>query len=96
MAPTEHQAKDGLLRLMTLEDSGTSQWTVALNGAELAATAFVRKPLDHPYEGGLGQASQYACFACPRSLVVDGSNRIAVTLSEGGQVTLNYLDVTLP
>ena len=33
---------------------------------------------------------------CARSLVQDGPNRIAVTLSEDGPVTLNYLDLTLP
>ena len=96
MAPTEHQKRDGLFRLMTLEDSGQCRWTVALNGTELRPTAFVRKPLPHPYEAALGQASQYACFDCPRGLVRDGPNRVALTLTAGGPATATYLEVILP
>jgi len=96
MAPTEHQTKDGLLRLMTQEDSSGCTWAVAANGVALKPTAFVRKPLDHPYEGGLGQPNQYACFICPRAVVRDGRNELSITLTAGGPATVNYLDVTLP
>ena len=58
--------------------------------------ADVRKPLEHPYEAGLGEPGQYACFACPRAAVADGPNRIAVALDEGPAATLECLEVTLP
>ena len=96
MAPTEHHAKDGLLRLMTLEESTKCTLTVKMNGAALEPAVFVRKPLDHPYEAALGQPNQYACFACPRSLAKDGRNELAITLADGSPVTLSYLDLTLP
>ena len=96
MAPTEHQKTDGLLRLMTKEDSSKCRWTVKLNGAGLERTEFVSKPIDHPYEAGLGEPKQYACFACPRALVEDGLNRIAITLDHGGPVTVKYIDLVLP
>ena len=96
MAPTEHQKEDGLLRLMTEEPSGGCRWTATLNGTALAPAPFARKPLAHPYEAALGEPDQYACFACPRSLVSDGPNQLAITLSEGGPAALTYLGVTLP
>ena len=96
MAPTEHQTKDGLLRLMTEQDSSKCRWTVQVNGTELEPTAFVRKPIDHPYDGGLGGPTQYACFKCPRALVKDGPNKIVVALVEGGPVAIQSLDLALP
>jgi len=35
MAPTEHQQRDGLLRLMTEERSDAAGWRVSLNGVSL-------------------------------------------------------------
>ena len=56
----------------------------------------MRKPLDHPYEAGLGEASQYACFECARSAVHEGANGIAITLHEGASATVEYVDLVLP
>ena len=53
-----------------------------LNGTELKPTEYVHKPLDHPYESGLGEPSEYACFKCPRRLVHDGINKIALILED--------------
>jgi hypothetical protein len=96
MAPTEHQRRDGLFRLRTARDASDRRWGVTLNETELEPTHFVRKPLDHPYEAGLGKPSQYACFACPRAAVRDGPNRIAITCKDGGPATVEYLDLVLP
>jgi len=96
MAPTEHQRADGLFRLMTAGDSMGCRWTVKVNGTELEKTQFVRKPLDHPYEAGLGRPNQYACFKCPRALAKAGPNRIQITLVEGASVTVRYVDLVLP
>jgi len=96
MAPTEHQQHDGLLRLRTTGDSSGCGWTVKVNETPLEPTEFVRKPLDHPYEAGLGEPNQYACFACPRAAVRDGVNRIAVTCAEGAPATIEYVDLVLP
>lgn len=96
MAPTEHQRRDGLLRVMTGEDASACRWTAAVNGTRLDATDFVAKPLDHPYDDGFRDPKHYACFTCPRALIQDGPNKIAVSLIEGGPATLVYLDVVLP
>jgi len=96
MAPTEHQAKDGLVRLMKEKPSGGCGWEVTLNGRALAPVAFVRKPLPHPYKAALGQPEQYACFACPRGLVRDGANELAVRLATGAKARLTYIELTLP
>jgi len=96
MAPTEHQRKDGLLRLMTAQDASGCTWTVRMNGTELKPTGFVRKPIDHPYEACLGEPNQYACFTCPRATVKDGPNQLAVTLDDGAAVTVHYIDLVLP
>ncbi len=95
MAPTSAQTKDGLLRLMTLKSQKGRAWRVAFNGRPLDDTDFVARPVDHPYEAALGQPDQYACYACPRSLVKDGINELKVTLTDGEPVTLNYIDVVL-
>ncbi len=96
MAPTRHQRRDGLLRLMTETDCRRCRWSVRINGAALEPAAFVRKPLPHPYEAGLGEPNQYACFRCPRSCVRDGDNAIEVRLNSGPTVVLQYLDLVLP
>jgi hypothetical protein len=96
MAPTEHQQSDGLFRLRTAADSSGSRWAVTINGTELAPTDYVRKPLDHPYEAGLGEPGQYACFACPRSAVRDGANRIGIRLDEGPSAAVECIDLVLP
>ena len=96
MAPTEHQRKDGLLRLMTQNDSRRCRWTAQLNGQSLAPTPFVARPLDHPHRAALGQPSQYACFRCPRALIRDGLNKLALALGEGGPATIQYIDLVLP
>lgn len=96
MAPTKHQTKDGLLRLMTFKSSAECSWQVALNGRQLEPTEFVAKPIDHPYDGGLGEPDQYACFTCPRAIVKDGINELRITMTDGPESVLNYVDIVLP
>ncbi len=96
LAPTADQTKDGVLRMMTKQDSSKCRWQVRLNGTELRRTDFVDKPIDHGYDAGRGQANQYACFVCPRSAVRKGTNRVAITLEQGGPATVRYLDLVLP
>ena len=68
----------------------------ALRKAGVQSRHIVAKPIDHPYEACLGKPDQYACFACPRSIVKNGNNKIAITLTEGPTVTVNYIDLVLP
>ncbi|MCX7017284.1 MAG: hypothetical protein NTW86_32770, partial [Candidatus Sumerlaeota bacterium] len=96
MAPTRYQTCDGLLRLRAEGEIGDRNWRVSANGVELAPTAYVRKPLDHPYEGYLGEPGEHACFTCPRSAVRSGDNEIRVAFTQGETVKLIYLDLTLP
>jgi len=96
MAPTERQTTDGFFRLMTAEETSKSQWMVKVNGATLAPTDYVHKPLDHPYESGMGEPREYACFKCPRGLVRDGVNKIALVLEDGRPATVKYWDLVLP
>jgi hypothetical protein len=96
MAPTEHQTRDGIFRLMVKPDAAAHHWTVSVNGTPLTAIDFVRKPIADPYEAGLGEPKQYACFACPRSILRDGLNQIGVVLVAGQSATIQYLDLTLP
>ena len=96
MAPTEHQRSEGVLRLMTQQRTDPSGWQVSVNGVPLKPRAFVRKPIEHPYEGYLGDPEQYVCFRCPRSAVRPGSNEIRVELAENEPRLLIYIDVVLP
>ncbi len=96
MAPTEHQSRDGLFRIMAIEDISDRQWMVKVNGTTLERTDYVPKPLPHPYESGLGQPGEYACFHCPRVLVRDGINKIALILEDGPPVTVRHWDLVLP
>ena len=96
MAPTEHQSTDGFFRLLTAEDTSKCRWMAKVNGTTLAPTDYIHKPLDHPYESGMGQPNEYACFRCPRSLVKNGINKIALILEDGGPVTVRYWDLVLP
>lgn len=96
MAPTVHQQRDGILRLMTDKPTAPGAWLVKLNGISLEPTAFVRKPIEHPYEGYLGEAEQYACFSCPRSAVKSGTNEVLLKSIEEDPQLLIYIDVVLP
>jgi hypothetical protein len=87
---------DGLLRLRTDEDSSDCRWRIQLNGHELSGTGAVLKPLDHPYVAALGEMTQYACFVVKRSVVKQGINNLAITLDDGGPVTIQYVDLVLP
>ena len=96
MAPTEHQSKAGIFRLMTAEDTTRCQWMVKVNGTTLAPTDYVHKPITHAYESGMGEPNDYACFVCPRALVRDGINKIVLILEDGRPVTVQYWDLVLP
>jgi hypothetical protein len=96
MAPTPSQTHDGLLRLMAEAKMPDRAWEVTVNGLPLAPSPFVRKPIDHPYEGYLGEPGEYACFACPRTAVREGTNAVQVTLKQGDPTKLIYLDLVLP
>ncbi|MHC4403422.1 MAG: LamG-like jellyroll fold domain-containing protein [Planctomycetota bacterium] len=96
MAPTEQQSRDGIFRLMTAEDTSNRQWMVKINGATLESIDYVHKPLAHPYESGMGKPREYACFKCPRALVRDGVNKIALILEDGRPATIRYWDLVLP
>jgi len=96
MAPTEHQSTDGVFRLMAAEDLSNRRWMAKVNGTTLEPTAYVHKPLDHPYEAGMGEPAAYACFKCPRRLVRDGINKIALILEDGSPATVRYWDLVLP
>jgi len=96
LAANEHQRQDGIFRLMTTDDSTGHRWTAKLNGQELERTKFVDDPLDHPYQAGRGEPSQYACFRFSRAAVEDGPNQIAITLDQGPPATIAYLDLVLP
>jgi hypothetical protein len=96
MAPTVALKNGGVLRVMTEKDSSTCRWRATVNTVPLSPIAFVAKPIPHPYDGGLGQAGQYACFTCPREIVKDGVNTIAITMTQGEPATVNYIDLVLP
>ena len=81
---------------MAQEPMPDGNWQVMMNGVPLEPRPFVAKPIDHPYEGFLGTAEQYACFICPRSAVRAGTNSISVTRTEGRAAKLIYLDCVLP
>ena len=96
MAPTEHQQEDGVFRVMAEDDISECKWAASINGAALQPTAVVLKPIDHPYDAGIGSPKQYACFRCPRAIVKDGVNRIEITLTTGDKATVQYIDLVLP
>jgi hypothetical protein len=96
MAPTEHQTTDGIFRLMTAEDTSKCQWMVKVNGRTLEPIDYLHKPLAHPYESGMGEPGEYACFQCPRTLVREGINKIALILEDGRPMTVKYWDLVLP
>ena len=96
MSPNEHQRKDGVLRLMSVEDGRARRWMVKVNGMTIEPRDYVAKPIDHPYDATIAAPEQYACFACPRHTVREGVNRIAVILERGAPATIQSIDVALP
>jgi len=87
--------REGVFRLMTTEETCVSDWAVAINGKRLAAASFVRKPIPHPYEGGMGIAEQYRCFACPPDAVRSGFNKVTLKLVRGDEAVVSYIDLVL-
>ncbi len=95
MAPNPGKS-DGLFRLRTTADSRACKWTVTINRRQLAPAAYVRKPLNYPYEAALGAPSQYACFTVPRAILRNGYNGFRIEMEAGRPVTVDYVDVVLP
>jgi hypothetical protein len=87
------QNKKGLFRLRALQGASGRTWSVKLNGTQLEAADYVAKPIDHPYDAFLGQASEYACFSCPPGIARDGLNQVAVSMEQGDPLTVEYLDL---
>lgn len=96
MAPTGHQTQDGIFRILTAEAAGNRRWMAKVNGTTLEPMEPVQKPLPHPYESGMGEDPEYLCFRCPRRLVRDGINKIALILESGAPATVRYWDLVLP
>lgn len=96
LAPTDHQQRDGVLRLVAREPLTNQEWIVVLNDKTLERAELVVKPLASPYRAGVFQGDQIACFRCPRSAVKAGHNTLIVTLKNGTKSVLNYLDLVLP
>ncbi len=94
LAPTG-RLKNGLLRLMMREDASACAWSVGMNGTPLDPVPFVRDPLPGDYPYARGEDNQYACFACPVSVLRDGKNRLRIAQTTGLERTLRYLDLTL-
>lgn len=55
-----------------------------------------RYPGVHQYILDGGDPAAYACFKCPRRLVRDGVNKIALILEDGSPATVRYWDLVLP
>jgi hypothetical protein len=87
---------DALFRVRFPIEAGARRWTVEANGVKLEPVAFVAKPIDHPFDACLGEAAEFACFACPRRALKAGVNEFAVTLGEGGPAVVEYLDLAYP
>ena len=96
MAPTDRHRYDGVLRLRSNEAIDDREIEVRFNDAILKRTAYVEKPLPHPYDAWLGRAEEHQCFAFPASTVIHGTNRLEVTVKKGKRIRLVYLDATLP
>lgn len=96
MAPVDGVHRDGILRLRSDEAIADRGIEVKVNGAPLAPTPFVAKPLPHPYEAWLGSEEDTRSFACPVGLVRKGANEIEVTVKSGIRVKVIYLEVILP
>lgn len=94
LAPTPLHRYGGLLRVRAEKPFG-GPVAASLNGTVLEATAFVNKPLDHPYEGYLGQPEEFACFTCPQAVIKDGTNTIYVTLQSGEKTKIIAIDLVL-
>lgn len=87
---------DGTLRLMASRPDEGRAWRVLFNDSPLALVPFIEKPLDHPYDAGIGEPGQYACFALPRALVRAGDNRIDIQLQSGAATEIQHIDFVLP
>jgi hypothetical protein len=97
MSPTSEHQTDGLFRLRSDEDISDHEIEVRINGTKLQPTAFVEKPLPHPYDKTwLGKPEEFQCFYFPVGITREGSNRIEILVKKGIRVRLRYLDATLP
>lgn len=88
--------RHAVFRLRTVEPTNSGdRWKARLNGEDLRPAAYIAKPLDHPYDAGLGSPGQYACFECPPQAAWPGTNEITVSLGGGGVLTIDYMDLIL-
>jgi hypothetical protein len=83
----------GRLRIENEQTLAGSRWSAKLNGAELAVSDNVDEPYANPYPGLLGKPESRRAWTVPLEKLVDGVNRLEITLVEGEPATVAYLDL---
>jgi hypothetical protein len=92
MAPRKSGAK---LRVQAEKSLGDSRWRAVINGKRLEPTVDVSEPFENRYTQLLGQPEEHRAWAIPAEVLIDGINRIEITLEQGDPATLVMMDVAV-
>ncbi len=92
-APAGGWKTGGRLRIQGERSFGESVWRARLNGTELAATNDITEPYPNRYEGLMGKPEELRAWLVPATALVEGANRVEVTLEKGDEATVIFLDL---
>lgn len=95
VSPTEGWSGNGILTLQAKDAWENETMEVRLNGTLLQEVPWAGKPYDNPYTQMLYEADHYRSWQVPVSLLQEGDNRLTVTMTSVGSVTLYFLELTV-
>jgi hypothetical protein len=87
--------RQGIFRLRARDNAAACSWTIQINKEALIPADYIEKPINHPYDAGLGKPENYACFLCPPGIAGDGQNELSITMNKGNTMVVEYLDLVL-
>ena len=96
LAPPDGAWKEGgRLRIQAEDELGESTWKALLNGVRLEETPDRSEPYPNPYTPLLGGEGDHRAWRVSPVLLRDGENLITITLENGRDAELVYLDLGL-
>lgn len=96
MAPPQNGWKqDGSLRIQADKHLETSKWKATFNGIELIESYDRSEPYENPYPQLTGTAEEHRAWIIPVDILKDGYNDIEITLEEGSESKIVFLDIAV-
>ncbi|MBX3670107.1 MAG: family 10 glycosylhydrolase [Rhodocyclaceae bacterium] len=87
--------RGGRLRVQCQSSFEDARFEARLNGTLLAPTDDVSEPYSNPYPAMLGQPDELRAWQLAPRVLIDGSNKLEITMLKGGNPRLMFIDMAV-